>query len=125
MTPILGCREEHSRILLAVPRHDADSVAGSQPHGQHCPGQQAALVIQLIVRPSGARPWYNEALPCFHGADIAGSAPRPRKGRRGRVGWAVQKRELPRTRCLETSSMLLAAALILLVMKLLRVAHTW
>ncbi|TLS29419.1 hypothetical protein PpBr36_02138 [Pyricularia pennisetigena] len=57
-----GNGEKDGYVLLAVAGHDAYPVAHADAHGQQRPGDQAALLIQLVVGPARPRPGDHDAL---------------------------------------------------------------
>lgn len=89
-----GGKKDRS-VLLAVPGHDANTVSDADAHVEHGLGQQAAVVVELIVCPSRARPGDHEG---FLGAvmqtleveQLAESQVDKR-----RVGWAVEDGQAP------------------------------
>lgn len=84
-----GGKKDRS-ILLAVPGHDADSVSNADAHVEHGLGQQAAVVVELIVCPSRTRPGDHEG---FSGAVVQTLEVKQLAESQvdeGGVGWAVE-----------------------------------
>jgi hypothetical protein len=79
--------------LLAVPSHDTHAVAETDAHGQQGLREEAALVIELIVRPSRPGPRDHQSLlrPVVQTLKIKQLA--QRQVDEGRVGRAVEDRQ--------------------------------
>jgi len=88
-----GGSKKDRGVLLAVSGHDADTVSNADAHVEHGLGQQAAVVVELIVCPSRARPgdhdgFLGAVMQTLEVEQLAES-----QVDKGRVGWAVENRQ--------------------------------